>query len=1093
MADSSGNLDDFLASLRPRVVVWPLPLAYPAERCLHWVSSPAALVNWSFKLFGQSLRLTSLYLAGAYLAGEIARTDINTAIQEDLRRPLLGKWRGFLRDTVERLASQSDDPLIQAVQAFHSAIGVRRDSPGPPTLRDGHIVRTPTTVVDAILETRNTLEHGPRGIDDDMAADLLSSLSPLMKRLVEAFDSLQGFQLTAVANSGKETSLHGPDPPQLDEDHVCQLVDPAGNRLPLNPLALIDLMGETGLQDESFPVDLLLYDGRQEKRLRYIGLHKVQDRKDSYSDFSIAMERKAISARLQDPVASWNRQRLVEALALRQFQLEADGRAPSPPEIAVPRNSLQQRLLDFFNGPSTAVLLTGFPGAGRSALLAQSTRQLLAQGIPAACFSASILAPLLDFGSLGELLPKILILQAKFEDLISLADRPAGTQGLTLAIDALESVGPVEKLRKLLNNVEDLCRAYRGHGLKLLIAIQSQALARALDESPPLDEQIWFHSVVKGFAEEPLSVPELPVEELLPNEAESLYRAHCENAGLNAPHTPWELLPPIVRERLREPGFNQQFVIIAGRQHIRHDEVLISVEKALLERKLFGRRYDPRRRKYVDAFPGRKRLLEKVATSLIAQRSAEVSIQVIEDPEEEYLEILASGALHEIARVDAGDLVVRFANPASFAAIAADVLISDHRLLEELLVASDMQLACGNVPGLEMAIAEALAVDLDRPSSLAVRLLQQNPTEIQQRIISAALLRFAEMRPTRIARALGQLHRFVPLELLENLIGHALDENKLFFRPEAAAALAESVRGSLPVTLSKNLLKLSRALRRAAKTQSAEEILRIVPSDATPLSEAKRVYLLGSILRDSGRWQEAVDLLTASKAAYETLGSRDGLLLATASLAETLSLLDRHEEAAQALDRAEPQGKGASLETELQFKVKHAMSLRMRGLLRKAYSRCEEVLLRATSARLLPLVARAETEMGIIHSLLDDAPGAVRFLNRAIVTKRQLGDNHGLKQAYLCLGFAHAMAGNTEAARDAYEQSRSLNRDTDDVYGELLTLEFLLRLSPELAGRSELIRAVTLANRVAEWKNPRIQAILDTLNRRLSETQESGR
>jgi hypothetical protein len=33
-----------------------------------------------------------------HLASEIARSNLNTAIREVLRRPLLGKWRGVLRD-----------------------------------------------------------------------------------------------------------------------------------------------------------------------------------------------------------------------------------------------------------------------------------------------------------------------------------------------------------------------------------------------------------------------------------------------------------------------------------------------------------------------------------------------------------------------------------------------------------------------------------------------------------------------------------------------------------------------------------------------------------------------------------------------------------------------------------------------------------------------------------------------------------------------------------------------------------------------------------------------------------------------------------
>jgi tetratricopeptide (TPR) repeat protein len=320
------------------------------------------------------------------------------------------------------------------------------------------------------------------------------------------------------------------------------------------------------------------------------------------------------------------------------------------------------------------------------------------------------------------------------------------------------------------------------------------------------------------------------------------------------------------------------------------------------------------------------------------------------------------------------------------------------------------------------------------------------------------------------------------------LLGQVFDEGRIFARPEATAALAQVVLDLdwLPLAREETLLRLSRAFRRAGKGGQAEQVLRTIPRDATPATEARRVYFLGSMLRDLGRWQEALVWLRQAKAAYQALGVRDGILTAGASIAETLALLGQHEDAARELDAAESEGQGASLEVELAYRIKHALSLRMRGLLRKAYSRCEDVLRRAKSARLLHLIVRAETEMGIIHALLDDAPGAVRLLTRAIVAKRQLGDNRGLKQAYLSLGFAHATTGDIPAARAAYEQSLALNQETNDVYGELLCLEFLLRLDPNLVKQPELLRALTLANRTAEWKNPQIQAILNTFNERLS-------
>jgi tetratricopeptide (TPR) repeat protein len=1075
---------DFLAALASRVERWPLPLAHPAQQCLEWAGAPASLVNWSFQLYGQSLRLPALYLTGAYLASEVARTDLNTALQEDLRRPLLGKWRGFLRDAIDRLVNSGlDTALVRAVRDFHAEIGARSDAPASPTLRDGQLVRKKTTVLDAILEMRNDLAHGARGLDEDVAANLLASLSPLMTRLVEALDCLDGFKLIAQSLQGQETLLHGPTPPALAADHHCALIGPDGTRIPLRPLALVDLLGDA-LQ-QAATVDLLLYDGRQDKRLRYLGLQEAHERKDAFSDFSLALERKAVAARLQDPVASWDHSRLREALALRQFQFEADGRAPVAPEMPISRPALEERLDSFFRSGAPAILLTGPPGAGRSALLARTTRRLLAEGVPAACFAAGMLAPLLSYGSMEEILPEVLFVNAQFADLLRVA-RLAKRPGLVIAIDALESGGDAGAIRHLLHEVEQLCRQYRGSPFKLLLSIQSHVLARVLEDADPLDESVWFHTMVAGPEGERYSAPELPVEELEPDEAESLYHALCAAAGEAAPRTPWNMLPDTVRERLRLPAFTHRFVSVMGGQYIRSEEILTGVERAFCERTLFGRRYDPRRRAYVDAFPGRKRQIEQVARQLIDKRTSSVDIASLEPLGEEYLEVLDSGLLQEFFDPARECVAVRFASPAAFAAVARDLFIRDRSLFEQILFGDDLGAACNTIPGLEATLVEVAARELERSEVLAAPLMADRDSPIRRELLAGVLLQLGQSDRGALDRLLDTLIRSYPEDDVQEIVVLALGEGKLFSRPDAAGVLSQAALARLAAPRNDVLLLLSRALRRTGATEKAEQALRIKPHDAVPQTESNRLYYLASLLRDSGRWAEALPLLAEAKAGYRAVGNKDGLLRASASIAETLSLLNRHEEAARELDSAESEGAGAGAEAELVFRVKHALSLRMRGLLRKAYSRCEEVVRRAASARMLHLAARAQTEMGIIHALLDDPAGAAVLLEQAIVTKTHLGDNHGLKQAYLCLGFAHATAGKVADARAAYEQSLSLNRETSDIYGELLCLELLLRLDPALVNEPALMHAVALANRAAGWKNPQIQHILEMFQKRLT-------
>jgi tetratricopeptide (TPR) repeat protein len=389
--------------------------------------------------------------------------------------------------------------------------------------------------------------------------------------------------------------------------------------------------------------------------------------------------------------------------------------------------------------------------------------------------------------------------------------------------------------------------------------------------------------------------------------------------------------------------------------------------------------------------------------------------------------------------------------------------------------------------GLEAALAEVVERNLEHSGAVIGRLNLEEHGHIHREIVAGALLRLAEATSQGpVSRALQQVLDRKEKAVVEDVIFLALAEGHSSARPRGAAVLAEAALEQSLGTRSGSLLRIARALRRAGKAELAERALRVVPGDCTAASEAKRGYLLGSLLRDHGRWEEGLALLRLAKAEFRALGDPDGLLAARASIAETLSLLERFDEAAADLDEAEREMAGAGTETELLFRIKHAQSLRMRGLLRKAYVRCEDVLRRATSAALAPLAARAQTEMGIIHALLDDPAGGIRFLESAIATKRQLGDSRGLKQAYLCLGFAQAKGQNMPAACAAYEQSLALNQETNDYYGELLCLEFLTRLDPSLAKEAQIAQAVARAHTVESWKNPRIKTIVERFKRELN-------
>lgn len=1068
------EIDSCLDAMRRRVSNWPLPIAYPAAQCISSSGEPAALVNWSLQFFGQTLRLTSLFLAADYLASPSGRTDLNTAIADGLRRPLLGHWRGFLRDALDRLTgTRSSSPLVQAVHAFHIAVGVRKDTSGPVIVRDGAIIRGKVPTLDGILQMRNDLAHGAGALDHETAARLLTDLAPAIERIAVAFDALSGFRLIAEDRSGVEHDLQG-STTTVQVEGSCSIRNPDGSVQSLYPLALVDLMGEALPPNEAKAIDLLLYDGRHEKRLRFLGLHDVHERKDVYAAFSAALERKVLAAQSDDPVAEWPRARLRDTLALRQFQLEADGRAVPLPDQPIPRPAVEERLTAFLHAPAPAVWLTGAAGAGRSALLAVLVRRLLSDGVPALQLNCALLAPLLTAAPLEIVLGQIILPSAQLNELLTSANRPAERPGLVLGFDAIDAAGPPEVAGNLAGAIQELAQRYAGRGLKIIVASSTHAAARIVAAAPPLLDSVWFPSVIAGPDGEPIVAPEFPIEEFAPAEAEAFYQALVTSA-VDGPLTPWRLLPAGVRERLRLPAFARRFVFALRGQHVRTDDDAAAVERAFLQQSLLGRRYDARRRAYVDAFPARLQLVTSIWRRLLSERRSVAPFEPNDDNRSDYVEALDRGVLIESPLNLPEDTIgVGFASPAMHAAVAAHVLEADEPLWQSLLADPALEPLARDLPGLETAL-----IDVAERRLAAGRPWPMTEGGLARRSLALGLLRRADFGGVAGARAaLASLADRG--DDIESLIALALAQG-MFVRPRGAAALAEAALEALPSPRGATLLHMAQAVRRRGQIGLAEKMLRIVPPDAKRATEARRTYLLGSLLRDAGHWDDALPLLRRAHGEYSALDDREGALAAQASIAETLTLLGRGDEAAVELDAALADCSGATLAAELHFRIKHAMSLRMRGLLRKAHRACHDVLARARAASLLPLVTRAETELGVLHSLMDDPAGAVEHLQQAIETKRQLGDHHGLKQAYLCLGFAHTEAGNQAAARVAYEESLRMNRETDDAFGEMLCLEFLARTNNRPLDDADLQRVAALAQQAVAWNNPRMKTAAQRL------------
>jgi predicted ATPase len=204
-------------------------------------------------------------------------------------------------------------------------------------------------------------------------------------------------------------------------------------------------------------------------------------------------------------------------------------------------------------------------------------------------------------------------------------------------------------------------------------------------------------------------------------------------------------------------------------------------------------------------------------------------------------------------------------------------------------------------------------------------------------------------------------------------------------------------------------------------------------------------------------------------------GGEDLRLAALHHSGETLQALGRNDESYRAylemLTRA----------WRLNLRGKGALAHARIGRLYRDTGRLEEARVQLTAA--LALFEQAADEQGIadtlddigtLHRLKGDYPGALEHTLRSLAKRRKIGDRRSIALSLNNLGLVHQDSGNGKGALDAFEQALRIRRDVGDLAGASVTLQNLGTLAsnvPDDAKAAILFQEALDAGRAAGDRN----------------------
>ncbi len=178
---------------------------------------------------------------------------------------------------------------------------------------------------------------------------------------------------------------------------------------------------------------------------------------------------------------------------------------------------------------------------------------------------------------------------------------------------------------------------------------------------------------------------------------------------------------------------------------------------------------------------------------------------------DDYREVLALGTLHEmiLPSSNGGSIGVSFASTATFAAVAADLLLRDAALRERLLFSTNLASRVESDPGLQAALAWVIDYDLQRNGPRLQRLnLEQGGSHVS--LLAAALLRDADAsNAASLMETLRRLLANADPQRVEAIVMKVLSDGNSLAHPRGAAVLAEAALHELPIDSSASLLRLA--------------------------------------------------------------------------------------------------------------------------------------------------------------------------------------------------------------------------------------------------------------------------------------------
>lgn len=494
---------------------FPYPIAKPYFDLINEID-PRQKCKLLVDTFTAVLKLMALQIASEYIrAKEVKDVRVNQTLKRDIQRPLISAWNNVLLETIPVLLQNNvilfSPELVRAYESLETKCKNKVIVEKKYEDENGLLVtkRSSLAKIQSLIKYRNSLAHGFNQSKENAEKDLAFYL-PILHEILENVRYMSRYTLWHVSTKNENVEgirLMGNEPKSQSLNVDRSLLDPTISPLflvnestmevlPMFSFLDIEISNSSNIADTG--KDIFLFDGNTDNTIIYLSTSSGEhlEKKSKMKHWKELLKQKELELKLlSEKDLDLNQLRKTTSITTKNTIQTFIDNGKFIPEIVSKRDDLELYFEQFLFGNSTAIVIGGETGIGKSTLLTSKVIEWEKEGNPVLFYKASSL----NSPEIGQKFVRDLGLKVNFpEDFFQKVDClfKENNNFFFLVIDAINEYN--SNVNLLINEIESLVQLAKGYRwFRFVISVRDSSYKRLNSKFGSLVPESYFSIEIK--------------------------------------------------------------------------------------------------------------------------------------------------------------------------------------------------------------------------------------------------------------------------------------------------------------------------------------------------------------------------------------------------------------------------------------------------------------------------------------------------------------------------------------------------------------------------------------------------------------------